>query len=73
MSDHDRQGCSPVEPTRPSPAAAGLGRRCAALSNQHLSKLAIVYVRQSSTPQILDHPQSRERPYALAETAAALG
>jgi DNA invertase Pin-like site-specific DNA recombinase len=73
MSDHDRQGCSPVEPTRPSPATATLGRRSAALDNRHLSKLAIVYVRQSSTPQILDHPQSRERQYALADTAATLG
>jgi DNA invertase Pin-like site-specific DNA recombinase len=73
MSDHDRQGRSPVEPTRPCPATAGLGRRSAALSNRHLSQLAIVYVRQSSTPQIFDHPESRERQYALVETAAALG
>jgi DNA invertase Pin-like site-specific DNA recombinase len=35
--------------------------------------LAIVYVRQSSAQQVLDHGESRERQYALADYAAALG
>jgi DNA invertase Pin-like site-specific DNA recombinase len=35
--------------------------------------LAIVYVRQSSTQQIFDHKESRERQYALADYAATLG
>src|SRR5262245_13786759 len=48
-------------------------RRSAALSDRHLSKLAIVYIRQSSTQQIFDHQESRRRQYALADYAAALG
>jgi DNA invertase Pin-like site-specific DNA recombinase len=35
--------------------------------------LAIVYVRQSSTQQIFDHQESRERQYALADYAVTLG
>jgi hypothetical protein len=49
------------------------GRRSAALSDRHLSKLAIVYIRQSSTQQIFDHQESRRRQYSLADYAAALG
>src|SRR5262249_16804788 len=37
------------------------------------SKLAVVYVRQSTTQQIFDHQESRARQYALADYAAALG
>jgi DNA invertase Pin-like site-specific DNA recombinase len=50
-----------------------MGRRSDAISDRHRSKLAIVYVRQSSTQQILDHKESRERQYALADYAATLG
>jgi len=49
------------------------GRRAATISDGHLSKLAIVYVRQSNPQQVLDHKESRERQYALADFAAALG
>src|SRR3984893_8545349 len=73
MSDHDATGRPPAERTLPSTNAAVLGRRSAPLSDRHLSKLAIVYVRQSSTQQIFDHKESRERQYALADYAATLG
>src|ERR1700730_18419249 len=73
MSDHDATGRPPAERTLPQTTAAVLGRRSAVLSDRHLSKLAIVYVRQSSTQQIFDHQESRERQYALADYAAALG
>jgi DNA invertase Pin-like site-specific DNA recombinase len=53
--------------------AAGLGRRSAPISDRHLSKLAIVYIRQSSPQQIFDHQESRARQYALADYAATLG
>ena len=43
------------------------------IRDRHLDRLAIVYVRQSSPQQVLDHRESRERQYALAETAVALG
>jgi DNA invertase Pin-like site-specific DNA recombinase len=43
------------------------------IHDQHLDHLAIVYVRQSDPQQVLNHRESRERQYALAETAAAWG
>jgi len=54
-------------PSTPSPA------RSVAITDRHLNKLAIVYVRQSSPQQVLDHQQSRERQYALAQYAVTLG
>ena len=39
----------------------------------HLDRLALVYVRQSDPHQVLNHRESRERQYALADHAAALG
>jgi DNA invertase Pin-like site-specific DNA recombinase len=41
--------------------------------DRHLNKLAIVYVRQSSPQQVFDHKESRERQYAMADHAVALG
>ena len=43
------------------------------VTDAHQAKLAIVYVRQSSQRQVLDHQESRERQYALADHAVALG
>ena len=73
MSNPDVTGHSPADPTLPRSAATALGRRCPSLCDRHLSKLAIVYVRQSSTQQIFEHKESRERQYALADYAALLG
>jgi DNA invertase Pin-like site-specific DNA recombinase len=39
----------------------------------HLDRLAIVYVRQSDPQQVLNHRESRERQYALADHVVALG
>jgi DNA invertase Pin-like site-specific DNA recombinase len=39
----------------------------------HLEKLAVVYVRQSSPTQVLEHRESTARQYALADQAVALG
>src|SRR5262245_20316480 len=39
----------------------------------HLDRLAIIDVRQSDPHQVLNHRESRERQYALADHAAALG
>jgi hypothetical protein len=41
--------------------------------DRHLDRLVIVYVRQSDPQQVLNHPESRERQYALADHAVALG
>lgn len=43
------------------------------IQDRHLERLAIVYVRQSSPQQVLEHRESRARQYALADYAAALG
>jgi len=53
--------------------AAGLGPRPSPPDDRHLSRLAIVYVRQSDPQQVLSHVESRERQYALVDLAAALG
>lgn len=39
----------------------------------HLEKLAIVYVRQSSPTQVLEHRESTARQYALVDRAVAFG
>src|SRR3954471_22964210 len=39
----------------------------------HLDRTAVVYVRQSTPQQVLDHQESTARQYALADRAAALG
>src|SRR5580698_9962551 len=61
MSNPDTTGRSSGDGTPPSRSSAGFGRRATAISDRHLSKLAIVYVRQSSTQRILviDEDQGR--------------
>jgi len=39
----------------------------------HLDRTAVVYVRQSTPQQVLDHQESTARQYALADRAVALG
>jgi DNA invertase Pin-like site-specific DNA recombinase len=43
------------------------------ISELHLARLAIVYVRQSTQQQVLEHRESTARQYALADRAVALG
>jgi DNA invertase Pin-like site-specific DNA recombinase len=40
---------------------------------EHRDRVAVVYVRQSSRQQVLEHSESTRLQYALAERAAALG
>src|ERR1700687_3572904 len=58
--------------TRPVTATFGL-RSTAKLRDVHMSRLALVYVRQSTPQQVLANRESRERQYALAEFAQRLG
>jgi DNA invertase Pin-like site-specific DNA recombinase/uncharacterized protein YndB with AHSA1/START domain len=63
-------------PTTSQPTRGGNGcllLRSSKVQDQHLAKLAIVYVRQSSPHQVLEHRESRELQYALADHAMALG
>jgi DNA invertase Pin-like site-specific DNA recombinase len=57
-------------PALPSPTPA-----CSSLKVQdkHLARLAIVYVRQSTTQQVLHHRESTQRQYALDQRALQLG
>jgi DNA invertase Pin-like site-specific DNA recombinase len=43
------------------------------ITEQHLQKRAIVYVRQSTQQQVLEHRESTARQYALVDRAVALG
>jgi DNA invertase Pin-like site-specific DNA recombinase len=77
MSNHDSPTHSPRASAREGTVALAspdrFGQRSAPISDRHLSQLAIVYVRQSSVQQVFDHQESRQRQYALADYAAALG
>src|SRR5437870_1344585 len=43
------------------------------ITRDHFRRAAVVYVRQSSIAQVLEHTESRRRQYALADTATAMG
>jgi DNA invertase Pin-like site-specific DNA recombinase len=78
MNGHDRTGFPAVArdgtgAVAPRPTAAMHGPRSAEITDRHFDKLAIVYVRQSSPQQVFDHKESRERQYAMADQAVALG
>lgn len=51
----------------------GRSPRSSKIHDRHRDRLAVVYVRQSSPQQVLAHKESRERQYALADHAVALG
>src|SRR5829696_9757499 len=57
-----------------TPSASTFGLRSTSkIREQHLDRLAMVYVRQSSPQQVLENRESRERQYALAQFAQQLG
>ena len=43
------------------------------ITNEQLKRLAVVYVRQSTQQQVLEHRESTARQYALADRAVELG
>lgn len=66
-----RRGNPPLTITSERPRVAAL--RSDKITEEHLQRLAIVYVRQSTPQQVLEHRESTARQYALADRAAALG
>jgi DNA invertase Pin-like site-specific DNA recombinase len=58
-------------PAPQNPRAASL--RSEKITDEHLQRTAIVYVRQSTQRQVLENRESTARQYALADRAAALG
>src|SRR5438874_748679 len=43
------------------------------ISRSHLERRAVVYVRQSTMAQVMEHGESTQRQYGLVERAVALG
>lgn len=61
------------EATSQRPCRTEMPLRSEKIRNEHLQRLAIVYVRQSTQHQVFEHRESTARQYALADRAAALG
>ena len=62
---------SKLSTARPHPRDATL--RSDKITDEHLQRLAIVYVRQSTQQQVLEHRESTARQYALVDRAVVLG
>ncbi len=78
MKRPETLACPVAEPEssqRVMPRGDGLAvhRTAGKIGRHQLDRLAIVYIRQSSPQQVLDHRESRARQYALADYAQALG
>ena len=71
--DATRQAASASEPHPRRVLQPAIVQRSSKILDLHLDRLAIVYVRQSDPQQVLNHRESRERQYALADHAVALG
>lgn len=56
-----------------SPATPSTAHCSDKITDEHLERMAIVYVRQSTQQQVLEHRESTARQYALADRAVALG
>jgi DNA invertase Pin-like site-specific DNA recombinase len=62
-----------VQPTTEREQQRDRSLRSEKITAEHLQRLAIVYVRQSTQQQVLEHRESTARQYALADRAVALG
>jgi DNA invertase Pin-like site-specific DNA recombinase len=71
MNSH--KATSSGEGTKRSTADGSGIRAPAKLQAHHLSRLAIVYVRQSTPQQVQDHKESAARQYALVDLAVEMG
>ena len=65
------QSAARAKPT--STATPRDAHRSDKITDEHLARMAIVYVRQSTQHQVLEHRESTARQYALADRAIALG
>ncbi len=73
MNAPERAAAS-TTPASATPVPAHLlALRSAKVRDHHLQRKAIVYVRQSSPQQVLEHKESTARQYALVDVAVALG
>ena len=67
----ESQSTARAKPT--STATPSHAHRSDKITDGHLARMAIVYVRQSTQHQVLEHRESTARQYALADRAVALG
>src|SRR5947209_847865 len=63
----------PRTPVATVPSDMGLSLSSPKIRPWHLQRKAIVYIRQSTPQQVLDHRESADRQYGLVHRAAALG
>src|SRR5438067_8361813 len=78
MSTSENAAAASPCPSSVGPAAAVvptavMALRSAKVREHHLQRKAIVYIRQSSPHQVLEHTESTARQYALVDVAIALG
>lgn len=57
----------------PNPFASSRGQSFEKIRPYHLERLAVVYVRQSSMQQVVQHQESTRLQYGLVDRALALG
>lgn len=72
-SDRRTAPANGVESTTPAHGFGDPTHRSDKITDGHWQRLAIVYVRQSTQHQVLEHRESTARQYALADRAVALG
>jgi DNA invertase Pin-like site-specific DNA recombinase len=72
---HRTVPCSPppAQPTTARHHPRETVLRSDKITDEHLQRLAIVYVRQSTQQQVLEHRESTARQYALVDRAVGLG
>jgi DNA invertase Pin-like site-specific DNA recombinase len=68
-----RTPTSSAEDRAPASTGRAAALRSPKILDLHLDRLAVIYIRQSDPQQVLNHRESRERQYALADHAVALG
>lgn len=60
-------------PAAAAPSDLGMSLSSPKIRSWHVQRKAIVYIRQSTPQQVLDHRESADRQYGLVHRAAALG
>src|SRR5471030_2987759 len=76
-----QQADSPLHDHRAQPAAHDVDSRADAplsltspkIRDWHLQRKAVVYIRQSTPQQVVEHRESADRQYALVQRAVGLG
>jgi DNA invertase Pin-like site-specific DNA recombinase len=70
-AEQELEAAKPAEAKRTAPRPGRLSST--KVHERHVARLAIVYVRQSTAQQMIEHRESLDRQYALTDYALALG